>query len=1728
MDIQTKSNRLFSIIKSLAKSATIVVALLVAWLLVSATNARAADGTWNSDSAGNWSDAAKWTSGTVADGVDFTATLGNFITATRIITLDSARSVGNITASDTSNDYTISGANTLTLDRTSGTPAISVPNGRTLTISSVIAGIDGLSKTGSGTLLLDGNNSYSGGTILTGGAITVGHNNAFGTGTITISESVTIDTTYGSYPQIPNALQVNTGKTLTTVGSTQYFGMTFTGAVSGDGTIQTGSSGNDANTREKLGLYSAANTFTGTLVNKGGSALINVNSLGDGGKIQLYANSTTGGFDLNAGTASPLLFNTRQIELYGSSAINNNNATVSNIITINTALTYNGAGVRTLTLGGSNTGANTFGGNIANNGGSAVSLTKTGAGKWAISGNISTTGGLSIDGGTLTLSGTNTYSGQTSFNANGTMLVFAGTNAVSPNTTFVMNINASSSASTAKLLDDAGGVNDSIVSVPNTFTIQNNNAPGNAHTFIVGNNNTANGGTSSGTTTGSTIAFGILNWNTYAAGTTAYGPIQIQGTDGYRLQINSVVLHNAANLTSPTVGSTFFTPTTANATLGTVTVGTGNTGQGYQTLVLDGTSSDNRVTGAISDASDVGTSGRPLRVTKSNTSTWTLSGANTYSGVTAVSAGVLNLQHATAAGTTASGISVTAGAAVQLQGGIIIGAEALALNGTGISADGALRNISGNNTYGGLVTLGSVSRINSDSGTLTLDVAAGDAITGTFNLTFGGAGNIAVADPITTGTGTLSKDGAGTLTLTGANTYTGVTTVNAGTLLVNSPGSLASGSAVTVAGGAALGGTGTINGTVNAAAGATITPAGNDTAGTLTLANAGATALTLNGNSLKFDVLSNNGATRDQIPITGTLVLNGVNTLIINAPSGIAAGSYSLMTFTAKSGSGSVVFPNGATTMGNLSVAVNATDVTLTVTGGLNDSTWKGDVNGTWDNSTANWTRDATPAQSYVAGDAVIFDDSATTFTVAGDTTTFAPASVNVNNSTTAYTISAVIAGASTPLVKDGTQTLTLSGASTYGGGTTLSSGQLNVNNGGSSSANSAIGTGALTIYGVGAARIDNTSGGDVTLQPTIAQTWSGDFTYVGSANSLNLGTGGVTLVSNRTVTVSAQTLTVGGVIGGGFGLTKAGSGTLTLSGNNTFTGGVTLQVGTLNIGSVGVAATSGPMGNGGTFTINGGSIDAVGANRVVANVNPIVLGGGFTFVGSYNLTLPGTVSLGAANRTITVTANTLTLSGVISESSGNRRLTKAGEGTLTLSGNNTYSGGTTVNAGTLKLNHNNALGNTAGVLTIDGGILDLDNRNQTVGNLTGTGGTILNSRNASAVTLTIGQSNTGGGNYQGVIADGAGTVAITKSGSATITLSGNNTFTGGLSMGGGGNIILGGSGALNSTPGSENAVSFTQNSATTLTLNGNSVVISRLYNTGGGGALNLVQNNMAGTATLTVGNSLNLSGTFSGILQNGAAGTLALTTAGTGTLTLSGANTYGGATTVSAGTLKLGAANVIPDGASKGNVSVTGTLDLNTYSETINGLSGGGTVDTVAGGTPTLTVGNNNQTSSFSGVIQDTAGTLALTKTGSGVLTLSGANAYAGATTISGGTLALGASNVLPNGSAVSIGAATLDAGTYADTAGTLAITGAATINLGSDAALAFADSSAVNWGANTLQITGTFVSGQSLRFGTSGAGLTAGQIAKITVAGVTTLGVNASGYLVSLDEVGTVYKVR
>ncbi|CAM8292521.1 Autotransporter-associated beta strand repeat [Candidatus Methylopumilus universalis] len=153
--------------------------------------------------------------------------------------------------------------------------------------------------------------------------------------------------------------------------------------------------------------------------------------------------------------------------------------------------------------------------------------------------------------------------------------------------------------------------------------------------------------------------------------------------------------------------------------------------------------------------------------------------------------------------------------------------------------------------------------------------------------------------------------------------------------------------------------------------------------------------------------------------------------------------------------------------------------------------------------------------------------------------------------------------------------------------------------------------------------------------------------------------------------------------------------------------------------------------------------------------------------------------------------------------------------------------------------------------------------------------------------------------------------------------------------------------------------------------------------------------------------------------------GAMSLTKLGSGTLTLSGtSSSYTGVTAISAGTIKLGAAGAISDSSA---VSLTGTLDLNSFSETIGSLSGAGTITSSAAGTPTLTIGADNTSSTFTGLIENGSATVTLTKSGSGTLTLSGSNTYTGGTNINAGVLSLGSTNAIGSSGTISFGGGTL-----------------------------------------------------------------------------------------------------
>ncbi len=498
-----------------------------------------------------------------------------------------------------------------------------------------------------------------------------------------------------------------------------------------------------------------------------------------------------------------------------------------------------------------------------------------------------------------------------------------------------------------------------------------------------------------------------------------------------------------------------------------------------------------------------------------------------------------------------------------------------------------------------------------------------------------------------------------------------------------------------------------------------------------------------------------------------------------------------------------------------------------------------------------------------------------------------------------------------------------------------------------------------------------------------------------GTAGTIGIFSNG--LSETLTVGTDNSSTTFSGVIGQGgnastkLAFTKVGSGVLTLSGANTYGGGTTIDGGVLaantlpNTGSI-----SSSIGTG-SLTLNGGTLHYTGASDGTANFSTAlgINGGTLDAVSSifYSGTLSGSGTLnildssGGGNAWLFTTGSPGFTGNInIGNGSANsgwlqvRGVTSAnqvGTGTVTVNGGGTFSydqGLAATIANPIVLN-GGALGGQSVPITYSGPIAI--SNNSFIGGVQGSVGT----------TMTLSGAITGPGGF----------ATAGDNGTTLIVLGGTNTYSGNTTINSG-TVELNNSLAVqNSTVSNMVANGLTFGTPTTYTLGG-------LAGTGNIGL---------GSVALTVGNN-NSNTTYSGVLS----GTGSLTVIGTGVLTLSGANTYSGATTISGGTLRLGASNVIPNGAGVGNVTDNGTLDMGGFSTTINGLSGGGVVDNSGGGAPTLTVGNNNVSSTFSGVVQNTTGTLGLTKIGTGDLTLGGNNSFSGVLTVQAGTLTVATVN--------------------------------------------------------------------------------------------------------------------
>jgi fibronectin-binding autotransporter adhesin len=724
-------------------------------------------------------------------------------------------------------------------------------------------------------------------------------------------------------------------------------------------------------------------------------------------------------------------------------------------------------------------------------------------------------------------------------------------------------------------------------------------------------------------------------------------------------------------------------------------------------------------------------------------------------------------------------------------------------------------------------------------------------------------------------------------------------------------------------------------------------------------------------------------------------------------------------------------------------------------------------------------------------------------------------------------------------------------GDMTYLGATTITAGTLQIGDGGTAgkiATGSAITNNGTLVFNRSNAVTQGTDfasviagTGNLEQAGSNTLTLSGNNTYTGtttvSAGTLALGSnqslgaiagsGAISLSSYNLTADSASSTTFSGVMSGTGAFTKSGAGTLVLSGANTYTGAITINGGTLSISSV----------------ANGGAASNIGqSTNAAAN---LVLGGG---------ELAYTGSTASTDRNFTLTADTtstihvtesgtsLTISGAAASTNGS--LAKSGSGTLILSGNNSYSGTTTISAGTLEIGATGRLGGgTYSANIANNGVLVYSGTNaQTLsGEISGTGALTRN----GAGTLTL----TGNNSYSGVTTVSAGTLTLNNAANNNQTIQGdilidggvlsygtvdnqiadssNVTITSGtLNLGsraetinslimGGGNLTFGNLtlGASSSFTGGSSVRQTGSSSAQRLTTNGTLTLGDTIFtyshastDAGGGLVLNgdlvVNSNTTADFTNAIVGSGRIILNDANRVFDIGSGANMnvawrirsvteslgALTKNGSGTLTLTASNVYSGGTTINDGTLVLGTATDTL--ANTGAVTINGgTLSIGANSDIVGvvTLAGGditGTIGVLTGSSYELQSGN---------VTAILGGTGAATKTTAGTVILSGANTYTGDTTISAGTLEIGASGLLDGGAYagnISLDGVLIYSGTSNQTlSGVISGSGALTQNSSSTLTLS---------GANTY--TGTIsINAGTIEIGAAGrlgAGSYAGNI--------------------------------
>ena len=784
-------------------------------------------------------------------------------------------------------------------------------------------------------------------------------------------------------------------------------------------------------------------------------------------------------------------------------------------------------------------------------------------------------------------------------------------------------------------------------------------------------------------------------------------------------------------------------------------------------------------------------------------------------------------------------------------------------------AGGAAGSGSGNNTLT-IESGGAVSVLNT---TTSFGLTRNAGPTSTFNL----AGTLTAPKIISLASTATFNFTGGTLkaNATQASFMTGLTgttvNVNSNSTIDNNGFNIGIGQAIGGTAGLTFKGAGTttLTGT-HGYGGATAVDAGSTLEVNGSLASAITVSGTLKGTGATSGSATFSGGSSLTVDPADEFAANGVNfsgATTLSFSSGLTGGNtYDVIDFGAgglTSGYGNLV----KTSRGVFSTSGTMLQFTA---GSASTDTWNA-TSGIWRvGTTTPWANGSD--NEFWNSDTVIFDDTPGADAAATVTGTVTPAGMTVNNPTYnhAWTGTGGISGTGS-LTKGGAAGLTISTANSYSGGTTLNAGTLTLDNA------SAIGSGALNIAG---GALDSTN--STTLSTNNAVNVSGDFAFTGTSN-LSLGTGAVTLSGgDRTVTVAAGTLTTGRITNAGGGLTKNGTGTLQLNpagGNSTLTGTLKVSAGTLGIGLNDLTAT----GLAGSGTIQNGS--ATTRWLIVTNVTDNTFSGALTDGGA-----------------------------------GRLGFRKAGTGAMTLTGTNSYTDPTTLDAG-------------AGPLTIMGANTGAGT-NVTLGNNTGL---IIGNTQAlgTASVITLASNTTGTVTFKTDgsltpydISFGSGTtnfnVVLDSAGATAVTHSLSTGTTNGVGRGTV-NISLGG------------AVTAGTLQFDTFNMGAGSTGTNTVINPGTGVTVSI------GTATKSnnnVSQTLELAGAegshqVTGEISNGAAAganNIAVVKSGNSVWTLSGTSTYTGATTVSAGTLlvtgALGATAVTVNAGA--NIGGDGTLGGN------------------------------------------------------------------------------------------------------------------------------------------------------------------------------------------------------